>query len=394
MSKTSRSWGGWAQFLLGRRTSSGELCESGGWRGTLSNSLASLSSPFRRSLPEPRSRGALPPLVDILRSGQALEEVRDHPWSIAVGGITLGGVGKTEVVSTLAQIFSQRGARVAVLCHGYRGEALPSSPRRLLTLDDGRSSRPRLILDPVDSVEASALEQSARSLGDEACMLRLRLPVVVQVWVGGRWITRWRAAQEAGATLIISDGGLYTPQLPRDWSICVIDPLSRPYLLPLGALTRPLSSLPPHPQCSYWIHRSDSGSSRAFEGWIRPLSQHAPILSDYRADTLIDPHGALLSLDALKGRAIYTLTGIARPHRFYRTLSSIGVRRIGGVEVRDHGSFPHSALESALKSEAWCVTTEKDRVKLPVDFPVYTLRVKLSLDLEPLDLEPSERASN
>jgi len=103
----------------------------------------------------------------------------------------------------------------------------------------------------------------------------------------------------------------------------------------------------------------------------------------------MDPGGDLLPLETVKGHPIYTLTGIARPYRFYRMLDSLGARRIGGFEVRDHGIFPHHALESALKSEAWCVTTEKDRVKLPAHFPVYTLRIKLSLDLD-----TPERASS
>ena len=42
---------------------------------------------------------------------------------MSVGGITVGGAGKTPVAARIAWSLSQRGHRVAIASRGYRGNA-------------------------------------------------------------------------------------------------------------------------------------------------------------------------------------------------------------------------------------------------------------------------------
>ena len=304
------------------------------------------------------------------------------PWTIAVGGITLGGAGKSEVVLFLARQFNQDGFKVAILAHGYRANSsLRSTPQPIPTLIH-RSTNAR------DKVSW---------YGDEAMMMRARLPPQVDVWIGGTWRQRWEAARVAKAELIICDGGLYHTALPRHWNLCVVDARVKSSLIPFGSWTRPISSLPPPPRCWIWLHGSSAQNS------LPELLPSIPLFrSEYIPDSLWGPTGESIPLEELQDRSIYTLAAIAQPYIFYKMLDDLGAHRVGGYEARDHSTFAkkiiqklpmitHSHPHSPSQRAPWYITTEKDRLKFPKNASVYVFRVHLKLS--PPQRSPSHLSS-
>jgi tetraacyldisaccharide 4'-kinase len=75
-------------------------------------------------------------------------------------------------------------------------------------------------------------------------------------------------------------------------------------------------------------------------------------------------------LEALRGRRVLLLAGIARPGGFRRTLAGLGADVAAEAVFPDHHPFATADLERALRAAdaARCelvVTTEKDAVRLP-----------------------------
>lgn len=127
---------------------------------------------------------------------------------IAIGGLTVGGSGKTPVVASICSLFKDSRHRIAILSRGF-----------------GRDSDKAL--------HVNALWHSFREVGDEPLMLARYADVFVAK-------NRMNGAEEAegmGHDLIIMDDGLTQRDLQPNVRIVVIDSaqgLGNGELLPLG----------------------------------------------------------------------------------------------------------------------------------------------------------------
>ena len=167
------------------------------------------------------SRALLAPPSWLYRGALALRNrhydgpraVRSAPVPVvSVGNITVGGTGKTPIVSWIAEQLESMGRKPAIVSRGYGGSKSGTSMR-------------------VD------VDSDAVVVGDEPVLLarRARCPVVVDS-------DRVRAAQmlvEDGANVIIADDGLQHLRMHRDFEICVVDGergFGNRRLLPAGPL--------------------------------------------------------------------------------------------------------------------------------------------------------------
>ena len=132
---------------------------------------------------------------------------------IVVGNISIGGTGKTPLVTWLAQNLSQHGYHPGIISRGYGGNT--------------------------SEVSAVGLDSNPEAVGDEPVLLARRAKC--PVWIGR---DRVKAAQSLLRThpevnVIISDDGLQHYRLQRDFEIAVVDS-SRGFgngrLLPAGPL--------------------------------------------------------------------------------------------------------------------------------------------------------------
>ena len=259
---------------------------------------------------------------------------------LCVGGLSVGGAGRTPVVTALAERAIQRGIDVAILGHGYRG----------------RVDRPTRVTRP-----------DARLFGDEAAALHIRLPTV-PIWVGPS-----RAAVLAGmppAALILSDGGLLDEALPRQGTLLVVDATAPRLVMPAGPLRAPIDRV--HADW-IWLHRCDEPNATDLPAQIRSsiVLDHIELADGQRVDA-----------GWLAGREVRVLSGIARPGSFVHLLERHGARVVGHRIRGDHHWF--SASDVARLGPDWIVTA-KDRVRLPAECPVNTLHIGLRLHDGALD---------
>jgi len=295
-------------------------------------------------------------LRSILDADQAL---------VTVGGVSLGGLGKSEVALWVATRWArdhQPSKRVALLCHGYRGRS--PRPERV-----SLAHRSRL-------TEAERVEALER-WGDEALMASWRAPEGVAVWAGGGWRERVESSESWGATHLICDGGLYRRELSPTAQLCLFDPSLRPRLLPFGELCRPIRHFPHG--VSWWAH-----GAGALQGPLPPHFQRcAPLIarSDYQNQRLLSPEGEWISSERLRGRTVEPWLGTARPQRILRRLRSLGARLLDPVQARNHRPFPSRDLRARLTSGVIRVCTYKDLPRLPVDLEVYVLEPNLCVEV-------------
>ncbi|MGO9831790.1 MAG: tetraacyldisaccharide 4'-kinase [Myxococcaceae bacterium] len=273
---------------------------------------------------------------------------------LSVGNLTVGGAGKTPVVAFLAERLQRTGAQVAVLSRGHG--------RRTGGLR-------RVTGPPWPSVE---------EVGDEPLLLARRLPGV-SVWVGADKVALARAARAAGASVALLDDGFQHRRLARAADVVVLDEavgLGSGHLLPWGPLREPPSAL-----------------GRASLLWLRVATPAAPlpslpptlprVLARHAAVDVLGPGGQVLPLGQLAHARVLAFCGIARPSAFSRTVGELGAEVTGLRGFADHHPFTLAELAAlqtaAHASGAVLVTTEKDAMRLPVDFPAWVVRLGVSV---------------
>lgn len=245
---------------------------------------------------------------------------------IVVGNLTVGGGGKTPVVSALCGILEDAGFSAAIISRGY-GARSGKMPRRI-----GPDSDP------------------ARD-GDEPVLLARATGC--PVWVCRRRDAALEAAVAGGADVVVSDDGLQNRSLPRSFEICVIDAargFGNRQLLPAGPLRQPM-------------RRLDDVDVVLCKG---PAGKFGPgDLPGLPFELLVEGFAELGAArwhapDHLAGREVDAVCGIANPESFFDTLENLG------LSVRRHAFADHHAYRTADLSglAGPLVVTEKDAVKL------------------------------
>ena len=272
---------------------------------------------------------------------------------ISIGNLSVGGAGKTPATLAIAGRLLARGRAVAILSRGYG--AVRRDPR---VVADGRG------------VLLSAAEG-----GDEPVLAARRLPGV-RVLCGPRRAELARTAIEAlGSDALLLDDGFQHRALARDLDVVVLDaanPFGNGHLLPRGPNREPPSAL--RRAGLVWLSRAD----RAGEGALAPLRALArdatgrdPVESRHGVvDVLEATLSRSLGPDALRGRRVLALSGLARPGSFRATLEGMGAEVARERAFPDHHRFTEAEVDEALReaTEASCdaiATTEKDAVRLP-----------------------------
>lgn len=265
-----------------------------------------------------------------------------------VGNFTLGGAGKTPAALAIAELLAEAGHRPAFLSRGYRGrEAGP------LRVDPGRHG-------PAD-------------VGDEPLLLARSGPA----YVSRDRPAGVRLAAREGATCVVMDDGLQNPSLAKDVAIAVADGgagAGNGLVFPAGPLRAPLAAQWPRVAALLVIGPGRPGEGLAAEARSRGL----PV---FRAVLAPDPDAA----EALRGRPVLAFAGIGRPEKFFDTLRALGADVAGTRAFPDHHAFAAAeldALRAAAARGLTLVTTEKDRVRLPRDFPALALPVRLAVEDE------------
>lgn len=242
-----------------------------------------------------------------------------------VGGITVGGTGKTPVIIALVEALERKGLTVAVVSRGFGGSG---------------GYAPRVI-----DQQATAAE-----VGDEPLMIarRTNCPVVVG---RDRCAAVGRALSVAIPDLVLSDDGLQHYRMPRDFEIAVIDAqrsLGNGYHLPMGPLREGAWRLD---SVDWILERNGLGPERSFHYNLRgfqPMGSAALLTSDEAVARWRDSRVA-------------AVTALGQPDQFFAFLARLP------IAFEPHAFPDHYALTpedlAAIDADI-IVMTEKDVVKL------------------------------
>ena len=269
---------------------------------------------------------------------------------ICIGNLNVGGTGKTPTTIALAQLLSARGIAVHIVSRGYGGSLLA------VTQVD-----PRI--------------HTADETGDEPLLMAAFAPT----WVANERVAAARAAQNAGADVILLDDGFQDPSLTKDLTIIVVDaargfgngcclpagPLREPVHVGLKRANAVISIGEPEVQSQFRERSADQvGRIEHLSASLKPIEMGMPWA---------------------KGRYL-AFAGIGDPEKFFATLRGLGAPLVRTVALDDHQKLARPMIQRLMKEaqsmNAQLVTTEKDAARLPADLRsgILSLPVRLEFD--------------
>ena len=209
------------------------------------------------------------------------------------------------------------------------------------------------------SRKIAILSRGFGEIPDEAMLLKRHLPHA-KIYIGKNRASLAERAVNEGAEIILLDDGFQHRKLHRDFDIVLFreeDPFGKGHYLPWGFLRDSPKRL----------EKADAvfSNGRDFQHRI------ARILDEQEREV------------AVEGWKVGLFCGIANPHSFKKSVSSLGVTIVGEWILADHEPARPDLLErfakrcKALGAKA-LITTEKDFIKKPVcSLPIVFVEIKI-----------------
>ncbi len=295
-----------------------------------------------------------------IRRDQARARRLDAPV-VSIGGIAMGGTGKTPVVDHLAGRLLELGHQPAILTRGYRRRSLASS----IVLKAGEQVPMNLTGD-----EAQIFLQSGYA----------HLGIGADRWATGRLLE-----QKLHPGIFLLDDGFQHRRLARDLDIVLIDalnPFAGGAVFPLGYLREPWTSLS-RADAFLIMRASPEREYRGLQNRLRAVNPRAPIFRaaveprywvNYRTKERVDcPEGPVAAF-----------CGLANPATFWATLKTLGIEPAFRWTFGDHHRYRYQQFQrlveqARIHGAAALLTTEKDVMNLPEQ--VTDLLTNASVDL-------------
>lgn len=286
---------------------------------------------------------------------------------ISVGGLSVGGSGKTPVVEAIAGIVASVNRDPVILTRGYRRRG-------------GRKFEWWGVGEGVDA--------HPDRLGDEPAMIAeslVRGAIVVGKNRAGATHHFEKRIRVLDDPVIILDDGFQHVQLERDLDIIVVDEsiTRKSRLLPFGKLREPLAASDRADVAVQVRHHQDLDP-----GIWGP--NDLPLYPFTVDDTSAIYHASDRTLVPSDSQRFLLVTGIARPYRVREHLHETEVETVDHMRFSDHHTYTSSdvnkIVERQFSSGADSVlTTRKDVVKLRSFSDL-----QASLWVIPYELRPSQ----
>jgi len=269
---------------------------------------------------------------------------------ICIGNLNVGGTGKTPTTIAIAQMLISRGIAVHIVSRGYGGslQAVTQVDPRLHTADE---------------------------TGDEPLLMAAFAPT----WVANERVASARAAQNAGADVILLDDGFQDPSLAKDLSIVVVDAargFGNECCLPAGPLREP-------------VHMGLKRANAVIS--IGEAEEQSKFREKYTNRVCCIKHLSAslkpieMGMPWAEGRYL-AFAGIGDPEKFFATLRRLGAPLVRTVALDDHQKLARPMIQRLMKEaqsmNAHLVTTEKDAARLPADLRSGILSLPVRLEFE------------
>jgi len=306
------------------------------------------------------------------RSEQQAASLRPIPVPVvSVGGITVGGSGKTPFVNYLAHLLRRRGEAPAILTRGYRRRY----PAEHLIFAQGAKVSPFFT-------------------GDEA-QIFLRA-AQAPVGVGAR---RYETAQILlrqfpETSVFLLDDGFQHALMARDFDIVVIDgldPFGQEELVPVGRLREPLKALE---RASAFVVTRAANNQRygSIKRRLHQYNAEAPVFRTRMKTLEWRDYSSSEPVMVPKGQKVAAFCGLGNPRNFWDTLETLGLNVVVRWEFGDHHSYKpvelyRMAQQARQHGAGILVTTEKDRINCPNHLesriePLWLAWLQIAVDLE------------
>ncbi len=303
---------------------------------------------------------------------------------VIVGNLTVGGTGKTPVVEKFARSLAQRGRKVAILSRGYKSKPSPFWLRWYRQIAHLGMPPPKIVSD------GNEVLLNSEEAGDEPFMLANNLPGVMVIVDKNRVHSGSYAIRKYGVdTLILDDGFQYLP-MKGHLNLLLVDktnPFGNGQLLPRGILREPIKHLS---RASFiFLTKSNGVPDPALEKLIRDNNPTADIIEcAHKPQYLQDVKtGEQSPLTELNGKRVGAFSAIADHNSFEVFLRNNGAQVLYTKRFLDHHRFTDKELHHLFKKGLeenldMMVTTEKDAVRIPTDFPIPIPLVYLRLEIQ------------
>ena len=292
---------------------------------------------------------------------------------ISIGGLTMGGTGKSPMVAHLAHLMRERGRNPAILTRGYH-----------------RKSHDQVVIVPRGEKASTELT------GDEA-QIYVRAGDA-HVGVGAdRYDTGVRMEETLSPDVFLLDDGFQHIRLARTQDVVLIDALD-PFgggMFPLGRRREPRRSLAR--ASAIVVTRVEQGQQiTGLERMIRKYNADAPIYTARVAPRAwIDYESkAMRPVAEVKFGRVAAFCGLGNPRAFWRSLEELEIDVAFRWAFGDHHQYKPSELVRLAKQAAdggaeVLVTTEKDimnvcdqAMKIVAPHKLLWLKIGIEIDKE------------
>lgn len=265
---------------------------------------------------------------------------------VVIGGILIGGVGKTPVVGVLVKALQRAGFTPAIVARGY-----------------GRDDKKTDAAVPLAVTRASL----PSVVGDEPLLHLLNTNAVVWVGIDRAATVKALCAAHPEVDVIVCDDGLQHYRLARDIEIAVMDGrgLGNGWCLPAGPLREPperlkeVDAIVLHQRCERLKDVQAELSAATVDA-----DSHRFHFKSYISDAynLFDSTNRL-PLSYFSGKEVLSIAGIAQPEVFFNMLRGHNINS-HTMPLPDHFKFDQTFIELlSAKHVQYVLMTEKDAVK-------------------------------
>lgn len=335
-------------------------------RGVVARVLQRLIEAIGEGVPEPprtlAARIALTPLSWLWAAGHRWNESRQFHRAralstrvVSIGGLVMGGSGKSPLVAHLAERLTALNKTPAILTRGYRRK-------------EGKS---RLIVH-------RGVQAPVASTGDEAQMFIQRQ--IAHVGIGSsRYEVGLTMEAQLQPDIFLLDDGFQHVRLKRDLDIVLID-AANPWgggLFPLGQRREPLDAFA-RASAIVLTRVPRNALTTGIEKVVRKYNAKAPIFRSRMVP------------ESWEGpRKIGAFCGIGSPASFWRTVEELGLDVVYRRAFPDHHQYSAAELEAFAREAAAqgaeiLAATEKDRMNLPkgLRLPLEIRCVRIHVEIE------------